>query len=256
MSSSSPSPSDMAPRRPPTISSKQAGKSPNEFLEATDVPMRGWPDATLWTDSGILLSLGTDPQLLARFRRHAGRRVQVPRTIQWEIRRISENRAQNSEAEWRAANTVVRECFLGSSVFPDPELNWQPNREQYQLIEDLLIILKNEPGGRDKSHRGEATLIALAVDAMKTHPRAILLTNDGGASRAAGRYGLRSRHIGHLMAELGCADPSLSPEECLELFTTGRAVSSPPYGSCPKKAGDFACAKDGETCARCDVVGE
>ena len=74
----------MMPRRRPAIPLAQRPPARARFLVAVGIPRRGMQGAIVWPDTGVLLGLGTDQDLLDRFRRHyrrqnPAREARVPR---------------------------------------------------------------------------------------------------------------------------------------------------------------------------------
>ncbi|MER6574706.1 hypothetical protein [Nonomuraea sp. NPDC001023] len=142
--------------------------------------------------------------------------------------------------------------FLGKSRFPQPELI----AEDLPVVDRIREALKNLPGGMDKAHGGEAELIALASREQKTTgARQVLLSNDGGASVVAALYQIPTRHAADVLAEFACADPELSPAECMTLFTSACEVSAPPTVARPADASAFACSSADGVCTPCDNAG-
>ncbi|MFF9600942.1 hypothetical protein ACF1GY_01520 [Streptomyces sp. NPDC014684] len=104
-------------------------------------------------------------------------------------------------------------------------------------------------------HAGEADSIVAAVRTIALGKSTVLLTNDGGASLVAQQHGVASRHVGHLLAELGCADPSLTAEGLYEQFmqVTGNFATVPETAR-PTGSGFFACLRAEDKCSACDAL--
>lgn len=248
-----PSPANMPQRRRPVIPTKLSGPARSEFRKATGIPRRGWDDATVWPDAGILLLLGTAEDLPGRFARHYHGRARIPRKIENEVRGHSSGGGTTDmeQRKSRAATAVVRALFLGSGTFPKLELT----DADLPLVDRVITALKNLPGGKGKAHGGEAVLIALAVRHKRaTGERQVLLSNDGGASVVAALHDVPTRHAGDVLAELACADTKLAPARCLKLFIASCLVSTPPASCRPADDSAFRCSRSGSACTPCDAV--
>jgi hypothetical protein len=248
-----PSPADMPQRRRPVIPTRPPAPARSAFYRAAGIPQRGWDDATVWPDAGILLFLGTADDLPRRFTRHFRGRVQVPRRAENEVRGHSNGGGTTAQElrKTNAATAVIRALFLGGGTFPKPELN----NADLPLVDQIITALKNLPGGKGKAHGGEAELIALAVrEQRNTSERQVLLANDGGASIVAALHHVPTRHAADVLAEFACADPELSAARCLELFTESCFVSAPPTSCWPEDDTAFRCRRSESTCAPCDAV--
>ncbi|MBJ6645520.1 hypothetical protein [Streptomyces sp. BSE7-9] len=103
-------------------------------------------------------------------------------------------------------------------------------------------------------HAGEADSIVAAIRTIALNKTTVFLTNDGGASLVAQRHGVASRHVGHLLAELGCAGSSLTPEELYEQFTqmTGHFATVPNTAR-PPGPDFFICSRADGACEACDA---
>jgi hypothetical protein len=243
----------MPQRRRPVIPPNPPGPSRNKFHKATGIPQRGWEDATVWPDTGVLLLLGIAEDLPGRFVRHYRGRAQVPRVIQNEVRGHSngDSTINREQLKARVADAVVNALFLGSGVFPQPELV----HEDLSLVDEVRTALKNFPGGKDKAHGGEAELIALAVRLQReSGKRQVLLSNDGGASVVAARHHVPTRHAAEVLAELACTNVDLSAARCMKLFTESCEVSAPPASCRPLNDSAFKCSRSENVCPPCEGV--
>jgi hypothetical protein len=248
-----PSPSSVPPRRRATIAPHPAVAAQNRFAVAAQIPRRGWPDSTIWPDTGIFLTLGTAPELPPVFTRHFRGRVRVPRKIRNELRGHSNTQpaTRHDYRRKQAATAAIKAFFIGDGVFPQPELT--PN--DIPLLDEILDALRNLPGGKGKGHSGEAELIALAVrEARQTATRQVLLANDGGASVVAARYKVPSRHAADVLAEFSCGAHGVTPRRCLQIFQEACDISAPPAHCLPKDESFFVCIKSESGCSQCDVV--
>lgn len=248
-----PSPA-MMPRRRPVIPPAQRAPRRSTFRAADGIPRRGWPDAIVWPDTGILLVLGTDGQLLRRFRGRYGGKIRVADVVDREIRGLSEGvpgpDAPDTEYDRIAAAThAVRELLLGARSLPVVRLREQDLEEVAHVTEQLRALSDD----KNKKHGGEAQIIVLAArTASEQGCRQVLLTNDGGASVVAHQHGIPARHAADVIAELACADASLTPEMCLAVFRASVPISAPPAHCRPTDAAAFTCRATSSGCAACD----
>ncbi|MET9250273.1 hypothetical protein [Nonomuraea sp. NPDC003709] len=195
--------------------------------------------------------MGIIQHLAGRFVRQHGGRVRVPRIIEREVRNHARpgGATEREQRKAAAATAIVAAFFLGKSRFPQPELS----TEDLPTVERIMEALKNLPGGMNKTHGGEAELIALAAREQKaTGTRQVLLSNDGGASVVAARYQIPTRHAADVLAEFACADPGLSPTECTALFRSACEISAPPVVSRPADDSAFTCSHANGLCGPCD----
>jgi hypothetical protein len=248
-----PSPA-MMPRRRPAIPPAQRAPARSAFKVAVGMPRRGVPGAIMWPDTGVLLALGTDQDLLDRFCRHYGGRVRLTRRVARELRAHSEacpgDDAPDQDHDRRlAATRTVRSLLVGERALPLAEPSEEDLAEIARVAEQLRAL--TDAGG--KSHGGEAEIIVLAVhEAARCGTEQILLSNDGGASVVADRYGIRARHVGDVLAEFACADSDLAPEMCLTAFQAAMRVSAPPAHCRQETADGFRCTASPSGCAACD----
>lgn len=248
-----PSPA-MMPRRRPVIPPAQRAPRRSTFRAADGIPRRGWPDAIVWPDTGILLVLGSDGDLPGRFRHRYGGRVRVADVVDHEIRGLSEARpapdAPNTEYDRvAAAIRAVRELLLGVRSLPVARLRDEDLEEVAQVTEQLRALSDD----KDKKHGGEAQIIVLAARAASEQEgRHVLLTNDGGASVVAHQHGIPARHAADVIAELACADTGLTPEMCLASFRASVPISAPPAHCRPTDTAAFACRGTSSGCTACD----
>ncbi len=219
----------MMPRRRTVIPPAPRPSSRAAFQVATSAPRRGWPDAIVWPDTGVLLGLGTDQTLLDRFRAHYGGRVRVVRGVDREIRshsldNLAPNAADEDRARVAAATRVVQAFLIGPGVWPVVELS-MADLTDVDTVREQLRALSDDPG---RKHGGEAEIIVLASRAAASDGnRHVLLANDGPASVVAHRRGIPTRHIGDVLAEFACADPELSADQCLAACLLAMTVSKP-----------------------------
>jgi hypothetical protein len=244
----------MMPRRRPAIPPAQRASARSHFHATKGIPRRGWPDAIVWPDTGALLALGTSQYLLDKFYQHFRGRARLAKGVAREIRRLSERSsapdAPDSEHDLvAAARKVVQAFLLGDGLLPQVELSQQNTVEVAKVTEQLKALSDDS----SRRHGGEAQIIVLATQAatLDRH-RHVLLANDGGASIIADRYGIPTRHIADIIAELACANPDFSPQACLASFNAAMKVSAPPYQVRPTGTRAFTCSGTPSGCSRCD----
>jgi hypothetical protein len=245
----------IVPRRRPTIPPAPRVPARSKYQVASDLPRRGLEDARVWPDTGILLGLGADQDLLDRFRDHYRSRIRiaqaVERELRWHANLPRDGLAGEEYDRVSAAARSVRNLLVGDGrlqvVVPD--------FGDLQFIEIITQQLKGFSDVPRKGHGGEAEIIALASGLARQDGRKhVLLTNDGGASVIAGRHGISSRHIGDVLVEFACADPALDPAVCLRAFQAAVLLSAPPVQCRQSSAADFACARLAAACAACDAL--
>jgi hypothetical protein len=247
-----PSPA-MMPRRAPVVPLAQRPPAISTFKVAIGIPRRGIPDAFVWPDTGVLLGLGTDVALLDRFRLQYKGRIRIARTVEAELRfRSNQNTAGLSAVEY---DRVVAATAAVNALLVGPDRLLAVGAEMSDLPEVARIAQQLKAGSEDKTkrHGGEAEIIVLASKQARADGRAhILLTNDGGASMVADQHGLRSRHIGDVLAEFACWTPPLAAASCYAAFIAAVRLSSPPARSRQSRVGDFTCLMTAVGCASCD----
>lgn len=245
----------MMPRCRPVIPPAQRPPARSTYLVAADVPRRGLVDAVVWPDTGVLLGLGTDRALLDRFRRHYRGRIRITKIVARELRIRSElptDGVPDDEYDRIAAATTVVQALLVGPRSLQPVESGLEDLPAVEKVTQQLRALSEVPG---KRHGGEAEIIVLSSKQARLGSRKhVLLSNDGGASVIAGRYGISARHIGDTLAEFACADPGLKPEACFHAFEVAVRVSAPPANCRPSGTQDFTCAMNSSGCAICDPV--
>lgn len=252
------SPADMPRRRLPQVPVRPPTPAPpaTRYEVAVTMPRRGWSDSSVWLDTGILLSAGTNADTLDRFRSHYANRASVGGAVDWEVRKHTEkapavDAPESDHARYNAAVAAVKALLVGPSALPVVRLN----QSELALVEPIKLQLAALSNG-NKSHGGEAELIVLATRAARSQPsrRQVILTNDGAASVVAHGRQLPSRHAGDVLAELACADESLDCESCWARFNVGHAVSGIPRNARPGSSDDFNCRSEAGNCAHCEAL--
>lgn len=247
----------MMPRRRPAIPPAQRPPATSRFQAAAGFPRRGLRRAIAWPDTGVLLGLGTDPDLLDRFRQVYRGRIRLARRVARELRQHSEESLTPGSHDHdydrvAAATRVVQALLVGSGRLELSELRDEDLADVAKVAEQLKAL--SDVGG--KSHGGEAEIIVLAMRAAEDTRAHVLLTNDGGASVIAHKYRIPARHIGDIIAEFACADPTLGPDACLAAFNAAVLVSAPPAHCRPREVSRFVCGADASQCALCDEASE
>jgi hypothetical protein len=246
----------MLPRRRPVIPPAQRAPARSAFRIAAGYPRRGWGDAVVWPDTGVLLALGTDQDLLDRFCQHYRGRMRLTVRVARELRAhagadLGPNAPDDDYDRQAAAELAVQALLVGARTPPLAELQASDLTEVDRVTQQLRAI----GDSASKSHGGEAEIIVLAAQKAETERRKqVLLSNDGGASIVADRYGIPTRHIGDVLAEFACMDPDLAPETCLAAFRAALRVSAPPGHCRQADAGGFSCAATSSGCATCDAI--
>ena len=248
-----PSPSSMARRRTPVIPAAPTPPRRSRYTIAADIPRRGWPTATVWADTGVLLFMGTHKDLPSRFRKHYSGRVRLTTSVDREVRGHS-NASPDSSAPAAdhqrvgAASRSVREFLLAGQLLPIEVLADEDLSAVAVVVEELKRL-----GDRGKKHGGEAEIIVIAERLRATSNRPhILLTNDGGASTVAAQHGLPSRHAGDVLAELACANHDLDASTCWQRFQASEPISKIPEHCRPRGKDAFLCMGNKTSCTRCD----
>ena len=216
----------------------------------------GLVERVVWPDTGVLLGLGTDQALLDRFRAHYRGRIRLTQLVARELRAHSEKRLEDGASDddydrIAAATRAVQALLIGdrSLSLVGPEI------EDLPAVNNVTEQLKALVETSSKAHGGEAMIIVLAAkQAARDQKQHVLLSNDGGASIIADRYGIRTRHMGDVLAEFGCADPNLTPEDWLRSFGIAVRVSAPPARVRPTSSQAFTCVRRMTGCVECDAL--
>ena len=106
------------PRRRPVIPPAQQPPARSRYLVATGIPRRGVLDAVICPDNGVLLSLGTEPDLLSRFCRHYQGRTRIATAVARELRWHSERPTADlpdDDYDRVTAATRAYQCLLVGS---------------------------------------------------------------------------------------------------------------------------------------------
>lgn len=249
---------------PPSARPPGPPQPPAQYAVDPTIPRRGDPQAVVWPDTSVLLSIHASPNppdshdshdecdMPARFRAHYRKRTRLAPRIAGEIRGLAAGSGTSSAHAFRvsrAASTAYDRLLLGSSPLSPVALTL----DDAKRVEKVKAQLRALPGA-DQSpgkHGGEAEIIVLAEKAAAGGGRHVVLANDVGASVVAKAHGLSSRHAADVIAELSCSDPALDADTCLRRFRLGNDVSGVPRHCAPADATAFTCASNGSTCSLC-----
>ncbi|EHN78883.1 hypothetical protein SMCF_1546 [Streptomyces coelicoflavus ZG0656] len=261
----SPTPKAMLPR-PPSLRPPGTVKSAR-YAIATHLPKMHTPVDMAWGDTGTLCSLGQRPHLLEQVMRLYGTSLVVTEAVSREIYskankperlRTPENRIMCISAK-KVADKLDSGDIRVLPLVDSPSVKDKHDIVMQQL-RDLDASRRAAHGPSDDEdyahkHAGEADSIVAAVRTIALKKRTVFLTNDGGASLVAQRHGVASRHVGHLLAELGCADSSITPEELYEQFMqmTGHFATVPNTAR-PASSDFFVCSRADGVCNACDAL--
>ena len=117
----------MMPRRRPEIPPAQRAPARAAFRVAADIAQRGAKGAIVWPDTGVLLGLGTDQAMLARFRQHYRGRIRLTTLVCRELHFISEQPTTDaSDEDYNriiAAAAAVRALLIGEGALPATSLS-------------------------------------------------------------------------------------------------------------------------------------
>lgn len=226
-----PTPRGMQPRganlrpRPPLPPARQYAVDPS-------LPRRRRPVTTALADTGLLYTLAHRPKYLEMFLELYGESVAVATAVEDEIRRIAQvprvTRAhRNLVLMGACADRLVAK--LDDKTITVLEPSEEPTELEsavQQQLRELDRAAAERRGtawrpvdaDRAKRHHGEMESILVATDIIKAGGTAVVLTNDGGASRVAWRQGVSARNLRDILAELACANPGLKEEDLLTAF--------------------------------------
>ncbi|MFD8487075.1 hypothetical protein [Streptomyces sp. NPDC059712] len=260
-----PSPKAMALRRPNLQPRSKVQPSRREAVE--NRPKRHAPVTLAWCDTGTLLSLGRRPDTLDKVRGVYGSSLVVTYAVARELRAMANIRGALRTHENRqrceSADTIVE--MLNAGDIPEHPL--RNSEETLEMIDRVLRQLdafeerQNSTFGRSddsvrssQKHAGEAHSIVSAMLTAGYGKSTVLLTNDNGAMRVAEQNNIAWKHTGQLLAELGCEDPLLRPDELLAEFNyMTSSFATVPTELRPSGTEFFTCRRTGSTCSLCDA---
>lgn len=235
-----------APSAPPAT--RHAFKTP---------PRRGYLAATTMADTGVLYAAARTRYLLDKMIAHYGSRLRVCDVVLGEVRYRAKSAADASRqleknAAAEAERTLDRLAVSVDRLSPEDAPLFDQIVRQLRALKQARTGDGNDAEDHDR-HAGEAASIACCVRISNEGLPAVLLTNDGDASLAADARGVPSRHFGHVLNELVCAD-QLTPEDAHDCFTVAAVVTTPPASCRPRAATDLNCVKAGDNCSACDAA--
>lgn len=261
-----PTPRVMLPRgaslrpRPPLPPMRQYAVDPS-------LPRRRRPVTTALADTGMLYALAHRPKYLEMFLEFYGETVAVATAVEDEIRKIARvpqvaRAHQNLVLMGACADRLVAKLEDKTIIVLEPseDLTDLESTVQQQLRELDRAAAERRgtawrplDADRAKRHHGEMESILVATDIIKAGGTAIMLTNDGGASRVAWRQGVSARNLRDVLAELACANPDLKEEDLLAAFNEMTVhFGTLPADVRPTDSSAFRCRALAGVCHACD----
>lgn len=267
MSTRPPSPSNMPSRAAGGPSLARPAGSVRRYADTSQLPRRGLPHELGVVDTGTLYALTSDAALRQRFLLHYSGRLIVASAVRAEVltqagvpaaRRTPENMPRCLRAD-DAKRLLAGPGFEVLARAADTQERFDDVLQRLRLIEDAraghIGAAGSEREERAIRHAGETESIIIAKALLEAGTPAVLLTSDGGASLVAEAMEIPSKHIGHVIRELVCADPAhltTGLQASFDLIT--RTVGTPPAASFPDGEAWFECwAVDG-VCPVCDTL--
>lgn len=213
-------------------------------------------------DTGSLLALGRKPRLLTLALHHYADRLSVSDVVCNEIKYFADLRH-------RAPGQMTRLGLAADAVMPHIRGRRIEILETPESMDDMLdavlvqlraldaarpVIGESSPVPSTRHHAGEASSIVLAVATRTAGNLCTFVTNDGGASLVAESRGVAVKHIGHVLAELACANPTLKAADLLQDYHEMTAgIGTPPSDATPGDASFFQCHAVDSDCLVCAV---
>lgn len=233
-----------------------AAQSQRGFAEDPTRPRRYRASDAVWADTGLLCALGARPVLLERFLQRYGSTLRIAHAVKIEI----ERKARSGGADlMRSCAQVIADKIRYGDIPVD-----SLSEDALDDFGGILAQLEDADSGVDASapdvgraqrHAGEAESITGAVQVTRSGCTALLLTDDGGASRVAKVHGIPCRNICDVLRELGCEDPGLVPDRLFRDYESMTAqFATLPKNARPGGAADFTCWNIGGVCEPCDKL--
>ncbi len=220
--------------------------APPPFQSA--VPQRGWSDALILPDTGILISAGRQRATLHKVAAHYKGRILVARLVADEINRQADP-ANRVDPLLRSAAAYARTGFVGAPEVETVDLI----QDDVPLFDQVVAQLRNMPGSAEAhsaAHGGEAAVLAIAKRLISKGRRVVVLSNDGGAAKVAASLAVPLKHFGQVLRELVCAGTIDAPE-AIGIFRHAETVSGVPSFARPSDQLYFECNSVAGSCSRC-----
>ncbi|MFJ4487078.1 hypothetical protein ACIP3D_32560 [Streptomyces longwoodensis] len=240
-----------------------------KYAVDSSLPRRRRHVTTALADTGLLYTLASRPKYLELFLELYGGTVAVATAVEDEIRKI----ARIPQATRAHRNLVLMGAcadLLAAKLDDKTITVLEPSEDSADLepaLQQQLLELDRVEAGRrgttwrpvdvdrTKRHHGEMESILVATDIIKAGGTALLLTNDGGASRVAWRQGVSARHLRDILGELACANPDMKEEDLLTAFNEMTAhFGTLPAEVRPTDSSAFRCRALGGACHLCDPL--
>lgn len=265
MNARPPSPGDMPSLSGGGPSFARPSRSVSRYADTSRLPRRGLPHELGVVDTGTFYALTGDAALRKRVLHHYSGRLIVASAVRAEVltqagvpasRRTPENMPRCLRAD-DAKRLLSGPWFEVLARAPDTQGGFDDILRRLRRIDDAraghIGEVSSEREERAIRHAGETESIVIAKTLTDGGTPTVLLTSDGGASLVAEAMGIPSKHIGHVIRELVCADPRhLTTGLQASFDSITRAVGTPPAASLPDGEAWFECwAADG-ACAVCD----
>ncbi|MEU9575400.1 hypothetical protein AB0D62_37320 [Streptomyces massasporeus] len=237
-----------------------------QYAVDPSLPRRRRPVTTALADTGLLYALAHRSKYLEMFLEFYGESVAVATAVEDEIRKVARvpqvSRAhRNLVLMGACADRLVAKLDDKTITVLEPseesaELEsavQQQLRELDRAAERRGAAWRPVDADRAKRHHGEMESILVATDIIKAGGTAIVLTNDGGASRVAWRQGVSARNLRDILAELACANPDLKEEDLLAAFNEMTVhFGALPIDVRPTDSSAFRCRAFAGACHFCD----
>ncbi len=261
-----PTPRVMLPRGP-NLRPRPPLPPVRQYAVDSSLPRRRRPVTTALVDTGVLYALAHRPLYLEMFLKLYGESVAVATAVEEEIRNVARipqvaRPRRNLVLMAACADRLVKKLDDKTITVLEPSEDSAALEAavQQQLLE-LDRAAAERRGAtwhqidtdRAKRHHGEKESILIAADVIKAGGTAIVLTNDGGASRVAWRQGVSARNLRDILAELACAEPNLKEEDLLAALNEMTAhFATLPTDVRPADSSAFRCRGLAGVCRSCD----
>ncbi|MFJ8614122.1 hypothetical protein ACIRH0_44185 [Streptomyces sp. NPDC093675] len=232
----------------------------------SSLPRRHRPVTRALADTGTLYTLAHRPKYLEMFLELYGKTVAVATAVEDEIRTVAQipklDRPHRDLVLMGAcADRLVAKLDDQTITVLEPSEDSADleSTVQQQLLElDRVVAQRRGEAWRQidtsraKRHHGETESILVAADVINAGGTAIMLTNDGGASRVAWQQGISARNLRDVLAELACANPDLKEEDLLTAFREMTArFGTLPADVRPTDSSAFRCRALAAGCRAC-----